>query len=770
MRSFWIRLRHLCVLPIFVFALITGLRGIDYGGHPDEHVIFAGVKQMLNSGVFLPRWYGYPSFSFYVALLPLLKYTATLRLAPELCFGSRPDSSDSLQEASLFEGYVNKHPDLLAVVDADTSGRTKSDIGKAHYCGSGRFEGRTADIYDTPQLRQLKEVYQEHLPNNTSRKSPRLFHRLSTHVGSNDYILNVRTISLTISLFSIFWVYVAVWNWRRSWAESLLAASLLGLSWEMAYHARWFVPDSMMMQFAALMLMFLSYAHRSSNPGVWLKCAAVAVGLACGTKYTGGILLVPLMISVFYYLKTWPLLAKYRKTILLFGSSILLGGALGYIAGMGHRDQQLVVLAGCVVGGLLSKWLSEKKLKSWFRPVETTVACTNQLEFSPSVQIRLYVGIVFLVGLAFLITTPALMLEPVKVWEFVLYQKHAYSSPGINGYSVLEQLDHLQRVIIYLSAVLFSKNTVIAIFFAVMSLIGLYCLRTEKALVMILALVIVIYILYISRYQLMYVRNLQILIPFLAILSAIGCGYGQQRFVRFFSRQAIVPAQVYRYTWPVLLVVLVFVNGNWIYNAAASIDQYNQNSGDFRSRQLESLKSYIENHPDKSFVLSKKLNERWSAAGYPDYPQLGREQNLDAGAYGVFSSSEAVSKHNWTIGANRFQDYFVVSPGPYEVNFDYYPTVNPVKDRIVIAQLSNVLNGVGSIFPTTMSLDRTSVTQIAHHVPGFEVDALEPLIDLEFQQEAGFFKAISNNIGLDSANAYWGVIWAFTRFSLISEQ
>ena len=95
-----------------------------------------------------------------LALLPSLKYTTTLRLTPELCFGSRPDSNDSLQEASLFEGYVNKHPDLLAVVDADTSGRTKSDIGKTHYCGSGRFEGRTADIYDTPQLRQLKEAYQ----------------------------------------------------------------------------------------------------------------------------------------------------------------------------------------------------------------------------------------------------------------------------------------------------------------------------------------------------------------------------------------------------------------------------------------------------------------------------------------------------------------------------------------------------------------------------------------------------------------------------------
>ena len=73
----WKRLRHLCVLPVFAIALLTGLRGLDYGTHFDEHVLFKGAKQMFNSGLFLPRWYGYPTFSFYVALLPSLKYVAS---------------------------------------------------------------------------------------------------------------------------------------------------------------------------------------------------------------------------------------------------------------------------------------------------------------------------------------------------------------------------------------------------------------------------------------------------------------------------------------------------------------------------------------------------------------------------------------------------------------------------------------------------------------------------------------------------------------------
>ncbi|SVD45091.1 uncharacterized protein METZ01_LOCUS397945 [marine metagenome] len=51
----WKRLRHLCVLPVFAIALLTGLRGLDYGTHFDEHYLSNGAKQMFNFGLFLPR-------------------------------------------------------------------------------------------------------------------------------------------------------------------------------------------------------------------------------------------------------------------------------------------------------------------------------------------------------------------------------------------------------------------------------------------------------------------------------------------------------------------------------------------------------------------------------------------------------------------------------------------------------------------------------------------------------------------------------------------
>ena len=72
--------------------------------HFDEHYLFNGAKQMFNSGLFLPRWYGYPTFSFYVALLPSLKYVAS--------YQDELDANNVLQ----YVGTLIEHDGYLARV------------------------------------------------------------------------------------------------------------------------------------------------------------------------------------------------------------------------------------------------------------------------------------------------------------------------------------------------------------------------------------------------------------------------------------------------------------------------------------------------------------------------------------------------------------------------------------------------------------------------------------------------------------------------------
>lgn len=108
--------------------------------------------------------------------------------------------------------------------------------------------------------------------------------------------LRVRAVFLIVSSLTALWVYLLVLTWRRHVGEAFLAASLLALSWEFAYHARWLAPDAVMTSFAALAVLLMSLAaHRPDGRG-WLRAAAVAVGLATGTKYQCGLLVLPLLI------------------------------------------------------------------------------------------------------------------------------------------------------------------------------------------------------------------------------------------------------------------------------------------------------------------------------------------------------------------------------------------------------------------------------------------------------------------------------------------
>jgi hypothetical protein len=63
----------LAVFPFLVFYG-TGVWGINFGFHWDEDKIVALVERTIKSGVFLPRWYKYPSVSYWLGIGTLFPY------------------------------------------------------------------------------------------------------------------------------------------------------------------------------------------------------------------------------------------------------------------------------------------------------------------------------------------------------------------------------------------------------------------------------------------------------------------------------------------------------------------------------------------------------------------------------------------------------------------------------------------------------------------------------------------------------------------------
>jgi 4-amino-4-deoxy-L-arabinose transferase-like glycosyltransferase len=121
--------------------------------------------------------------------------------------------------------------------------------------------------------------------------------RLLTAIDGEPFRLRLRFIFLLVSSLAVLWVYLLVAAWRRSWLEATLAASFVALSWEMAYHFRYTAPDGVLAQFGALTLLGAFLGRSRPRGRGWLRLAAVAAGLGCGSKYPGGLLLVPVLVA-----------------------------------------------------------------------------------------------------------------------------------------------------------------------------------------------------------------------------------------------------------------------------------------------------------------------------------------------------------------------------------------------------------------------------------------------------------------------------------------
>ena len=124
--------------------------------------------------------------------------------------------------------------------------------------------------------------------------------------------------------------------------------------------------------------------------------------------------------------------------------------------------------------------------------------------------------------LAYFLTTPGTLLEPVKFLSDVASQEWVYREAGGGGYSVWLLLDKLKISGTYLSAVFFSHYVWISIILSIFFLFGLYQI-TRETYVAILCFPYLFAVLFILlSYNIIYLRNFLSVFPFLAIIAARG--------------------------------------------------------------------------------------------------------------------------------------------------------------------------------------------------------------------------------------------------------
>lgn len=327
-------------------------------------------------------------------------------------------------------------------------------------------------------------------------------------VDNSALFLRVRVVFLAITLLGVVWVFLLVYHWHRSRWEAFIAAGLLASSWELAYHARWVAPDAILMQFAALTMLCVVQAWQSEKRQYfWLILAAISAGLSLGSKYPGGLLILPVLLTLFLMRKIRP--DKY----------------------------ELYLQKSVSVSFLL-------RLRVHFR----------------SHLLKCIFLIVIFAG-AFLLTTPGMVLQPTRFQGDLGYEMQHYSQ-GHRGFTVTEISEHSPLVLTYLALVAFSPYWPAALFVFILALVGIYVLiRDNKYQALVFLTFPMLYFLYFSLQRVMFVRNYLVLFPFMAVLA----GHGASFITHLFQRRSL------QYAFTILLAALLVLNFTWQFIAARSV-------------------------------------------------------------------------------------------------------------------------------------------------------------------------------------------------------
>ena len=222
----------LLLIPISLL-LVTQFRGVDFGQHWDEPIHFNSVQRAVQTGIFLPGWYGFPSVPYWLFV------------------------GASLPE--FVQAYCKAKPAFVKFQSLDH--QSCINVGRQNVGEWAKY--------------------------------------VNEKFGSPVHHMRVRKVFICVAALAVLWVYITTIILGYSWKEGLLAACLLAFSWEVAYHSRWIAPDAIMMQFVALTGFCYLCAIVRSAKVVALGGAALFAAVATGTKYTAGLILIPVLISVF---------------------------------------------------------------------------------------------------------------------------------------------------------------------------------------------------------------------------------------------------------------------------------------------------------------------------------------------------------------------------------------------------------------------------------------------------------------------------------------
>ena len=422
-------------------------------------------------------------------------------------------------------------------------------------------------------------------------------------------LLDARLVFAAVSNLALFWVALLAWRLSKSRLAACAAVLALGLSFEFHYHARQWAPDVPMAQFACLAVLWAE-RFASSRTRKHLCYSALAAGLAAGTKFPGALALASVGVAI--------LTVEFRSSA---------------------AGERWTALARSTRSGLLA--------------------------------------LAVLLGV-FVLTTPAVIFDFDSLHAGVAKELRHYQAEGMAGphhpYDVQAGWEHLQRLTLYLSTQALSYRPILAAALFTLALFGLvWLVRRDWRSAAILLVLPCLYMPYFSYQRLLLVRNLEVLLPFLAI----GFGLGMHALL------AGAGARGLRRAAALAFALALLCNAQFLLHADATIlGRRSINIGATIERWVDASDEPVFLAPTAR-ALTASRTEAWLAAGkLVDDPARAKEALILPADFEKMVALPDLPIER--VRANRPWIYRPLPEGPWEVNYSYYPTWRGDERALVI--------------------------------------------------------------------------------------
>jgi hypothetical protein len=289
-------------------------------------------------------------------------------------------------------------------------------------------------------------------------------------------------------------------------------------------------------------------------------------------------------------------------------------------------------------------------------------------------------GVLAVFAAAYLFVTPGTVVDWERFSRDLLFEIHHYQVLGHGGYTVEAGWPHFAAILDFLAFRLASPYQILSVSVLAAALAGgAIVWRLNRRAAVLLTAVPVLYTAYMASNRVLIVRNLLILVPFVAVLVAVAVDVLARLSRRVVVRAAIslAAAALLALNWPTFL------------HAASSLHDLEPEVW------RRSVVTYVEAHPERRFAVSPRVAALLFDAPGSQSVTVHSPEHSDAYLY-------VLSEHRPII-ANRRDVYRVVA-GPDDVDLDYYPTWLGLKRIVVVdGPVAGLLTGLrfggGDIVP-----------------------------------------------------------------------